>query len=158
MAHAHRYVTSLRWTGNTGRGTSGYRSYSRQHVVTGEGKAQLQLSSEPRFQGDSDRYNPEELLLASLSSCHMLWYLHLCSDAGVIVTDYEDSAEGTLILDNLGDGEFKEVTLYPIVTITAESGVSQAQRLHDEAHRRCFIARSVRFAVAHQPVIRVLQG
>src|ERR1700750_1746367 len=92
----HRYTTQLRWTGNLGPGTASYRGYTRDHELSAPGKPTLPGSSDPAFRGDASRYNPEELLVASLSSCHMLWYLHLCSEAGVVVTDYTDSATGTM--------------------------------------------------------------
>jgi organic hydroperoxide reductase OsmC/OhrA len=150
----HEYQTSLRWTGNRGTGTSDYRAYGRDHEITGALKTVvLPGSSDPHFRGDATRYNPEDLLVASLSACHMLSYLHLCAINHVVVTAYEDDATGTMAENNDGSGEFTEVMLRPRVTITAESDAAKAISLHEEAGALCFIARSVNFPVRHQPVI-----
>ncbi len=149
----HEYEITLRWTGNLGTGTSDYRSYGRDHEVSSPGKtAVMPLSSDPHFRGDASRYNPEELLLAALSSCHMLSYLHLCAINKIVVTGYEDDAVGTMPEDDLS-ARFTEVTLRPQVTISAESDAAKAMELHEEAGRLCFIARSVNFPVLHKPVI-----
>ena len=144
---SHYYKTSLTWTGNTGAGTQTYNSYSRNHATTVEGKPTIPGSSDPSFRGDGTRYNPEELLVASLSSCHMLWFLHLCSTVGIIVTAYEDNATGTMEEDADGSGRFKEVVLHPVVTITDAARIPELEQLHHEAHQKCFIANSVNFLV-----------
>ena len=152
----HRYQTRLVWTGNRGEGTSNYRSYDRNHEIQIEGKAQtLMLSSDPSFLGDASRHNPEELLVASLSSCHMLWYLHLCATNGIKVVDYTDSALGKMIENPDGSGEFSEVTLFPEVEILDETNSEKALELHTEANQKCFIARSCNFPVKHQPKIKI---
>ncbi|MDP9171700.1 MAG: OsmC family protein [Acidobacteriota bacterium] len=151
----HQYKTTLRWTGNSGTGTSGYKAYSRRHEITGAGKpAAIPGSSDPHFRGSAERYNPEELLVASLSACHMLSYLHLCAVGGVVVTAYEDDASGEMIEHPDGGGDFAGVVLRPRVTITPESDPAKALHLHEEAGRLCFIARSVRFPVTHEPTIQ----
>ena len=150
----HHYQTTLRWTGNSGSGTATYKAYSRNHEHAAPGKsAPIPGSSDPHFRGDATRYNPEELLVASLSSCHMLWYLHLCAEAGIIVTAYEDSASGEMRENPDGSGEFTSVTLRPHATVTPESDTEKAHHLHHEAAKLCFIARSVRFPVLHKPAI-----
>ena len=150
----HEYTTNLRWTGNRGTGTSGYRDYDRNHEIAGPSKATaLPGSSDPHFRGDPARYNPEDLLVASLSACHMLSYLHLCAVNNVVVTAYEDDATGTMAENSDGSGDFTEVTLRPRVTITAASDAARAIALHEDAGRLCFIARSVKFPVRHVPVI-----
>lgn len=111
-------------------------------------------SSDPAFRGDGSRYNPEELLVASLSQCHMLWYLHLCADAGIVVTAYTDQAEGRMDLDAEGFGQFRMVVLRPAAAITDAARAEEALRLHDAAHKLCFIARSVNFPVVHEPVLQ----
>src|SRR4051812_36775034 len=113
----HRYTTHLRWTGNLGQGTATYRGYERAHELSAPGKPVLPGSSDPAFLGDPSRYNPEELLVASLSSCHMLWYLHLCSEAGVVVSAYQDQASGELVETGDGGGKFVEVVLRPAVSL-----------------------------------------
>src|SRR5690606_28976390 len=118
-----------------------------------EGHPDIPGSSAAQFRGDASRYNPEDLLVASLSACHMLWYLHLCSANKIVVTDYTDQAEGIMKLEADGSGKFTSVTLHPHVIITADSDETAAMELHREAHRLCFIANSVNFSVAHQPVI-----
>lgn len=152
MHKTHQYTINTIWTGNTGTGTASYRSYERSHELSGNGKSQLiPASSDPAFRGDASRYNPEELLVASLSSCHMLWYLHLCSEAGVIVTGYEDAASGVMEETADGGGQFVEVTLHPHVTIADAAMMAKAEALHEQAHHFCFIARSVNFPVNCKP-------
>ena len=150
MGPRHDYQILTRWTGNLGSGTSEYRAYSRDHEFHGVGKAAPLLgSSDPAFRGDSKRYNPEELLVASLSACHLLWYLHVCADAGVVVVDYVDAAQGTMVVNEDGGGRFTEVVLRPKVTITRADQEELALQLHREAHRLCFSANSVNFPVRH---------
>jgi organic hydroperoxide reductase OsmC/OhrA len=153
-ARTHRYRTTLQWTGNTGSGTSSYRSYERSHVLLAEGKAPIAASSDPAFRGDASRWNPEELLVAALSSCHQLWYLHLCADAGINVVAYEDHAEGEMVEDGMRDGAFTRVTLHPLVTLAPGADLAAALQLHDDAHAKCFLANSMAFEVAHEPVVR----
>ena len=156
MHATHEFRTITRWTGNLGSGTSGYRNYSRDHVVGGVGKAaEIAGSSDPVFRGDRSRYNPEELLVASLSTCHMLWMLHLCADAGIVITHYEDAASGTMSIHEDGGGEFTRVVLRPRMTITDRARVADAKNLHQRASELCFIARSVRFPVEHEPEVLV---
>jgi len=153
--HEHRYAVALKWTGNMGSGTSSYRGYERAHELSVDGKPVIPGSSDPAFRGDPKRWNPEELLVASLSACHKLWYLHLCTTAGVVVTDYVDAAEGFMSEDASGGGHFTRVVLRPRVTITAGSDRETAQALHHEAHAKCFIANSVNFPVTHEPTTLV---
>ena len=154
MAREHRYQLTITWTGNRGTGTSGYRAYGRDHEISAEGKSvKLDGSSDPAFQGDPSRYNPEELLVASLSACHMLWFLHLCSDAGIIVTSYRDDATGVMAQHPDGAGEFTKVTLHPRVAISDASRAADTAALHAKAHHLCYIARSVNFPVEHEPTI-----
>jgi len=143
----HRYIVQLAWTGNKGDGTSSYRSYERSHVIAVPGKPPIPGSSDPAFRGDRTRYNPEELLVASLSSCHMLWYLHLCADAGIVVTQYSDEALGTMVETPDGGGRFAEVLLRPAVMIALGGDAERAMQLHHRAHELCFIASSVNFPV-----------
>lgn len=152
---SHRYGCTVEWTGNTGAGTRSYSGYSRDHLICAPGKPSLGGSSDPAFRGDAARYNPEELLVASLSSCHMLWYLHLACEAGVVVTDYRDEPVGEMVEDATGSGHFTRVTLRPAVTIAAGGDAGLAARLHADAHARCFIANSVNFPVVCHPTIRI---
>jgi organic hydroperoxide reductase OsmC/OhrA len=152
MQRRHEYETVVTWTGNRGTGTSGYREYGREHVVESGGPPPIQGSADPAFRGDPARWNPELLLVASLSECHLLWYLHLCAEAGVVVTSYRDRPVGTMV--DAGDsGRFTDVVLRPEVTVAASGMVGQAIALHDGAHRACFIANSVNFPVRHEPVV-----
>jgi len=156
MTSTHSYDVTVEWTGNLGPGTAGYRAYRRDHEVLGEGKPPIAGSSDPAFRGDRERWNPEELLLASVSQCHLLWYLHLCSAAGVVVTSYADRAVGQLVMDpSGGGGQFSGVTLRPEVTVAEASMVERARALHGEVHAVCFIARSVNFPIGHEPTISV---
>jgi organic hydroperoxide reductase OsmC/OhrA len=147
LKKTHNYAISTVWTGNTGDGTSTHEGYARDHIVQAEGKPSIKGSSDPAFRGDATRYNPEELLVASLSACHMLWYLHLCSVNGINVQEYKDSAIGRMEEDADGSGRFVEVVLRPNIWITPESDPDKANALHEEAHRLCFIANSVNFPV-----------
>lgn len=152
----HRYAVTVKWTGNTGTGTSGYRSYERRHEISaGTQKPSIPGSSDPAFRGDAARWNPEELLVASLSACHKLWYLHLCADAGIVVVDYIDHAEGVMEETSDGAGRFQRVTLRPVVTVAPGSDMAKARELHDAAQAKCFIARSVNVPVRHEPEIRI---
>jgi organic hydroperoxide reductase OsmC/OhrA len=149
----HRYAVRCQWTGNRGAGTRTYAGYGRDHTISFDGKPDIQGSSDPAFRGDASRHNPEELLVAALASCHMLWYLHLCSAAGIVVTAYSDQAQGEMIETADGGGQFVTVTLAPQVRIDAVSDADQAAALHRRAHELCFIARSVNFPVHCQPTI-----
>jgi organic hydroperoxide reductase OsmC/OhrA len=152
MDKEHNYRLAVVWTGNRGTGTSNYTDYSRDHEIHAEGKPALPGSSDPGFRGDASRYNPEELLVASLSACHMLWFLHLCAEAGIAVTSYRDDSEGAMREHADGSGEFIRVTLRPHATVTDAARIPEIGALHDRAHRLCFIARSVNFPVEHRPV------
>lgn len=143
----HSYTVQIDWTGNDGSGTANYKSYRRDHAITAAGKAPIPGSSDPAFRGDASRYNPEELLVASLSSCHMLWYLHLCAMNGIGVLAYSDAASGTMRENEDGSGEFVRVELRPMVKIAAGGSCEKARELHKRAHHLCFIARSVNFPV-----------
>jgi organic hydroperoxide reductase OsmC/OhrA len=152
-AHEHHYQTTVTWTGNTGTGTKTYAGYARAHEISSPGKPTIRGSSDPAFRGDATRWNPEDLLLASLSACHKLWYLHLCAVAGVVVTAYVDQAEGVMIEDPVKGGFFTHVVLRPTVTITSDSDEGKAIALHHDAHAKCYIANSVNFPVDHEPTI-----
>jgi organic hydroperoxide reductase OsmC/OhrA len=154
MEKEHLYITSLTWTGNKGEGTANYKAYDRDHVLEVKGKPPIPGSSDPSFRGSQERYNPEELLVSSISSCHMLWYLHLCAVNNIVVTDYRDEAKGLMIEKADGSGYFKEVTLYPVVTITESSRIDRARELHHEANKMCFIANSCNFPIRHEPEFR----
>ena len=147
----HHYPVTIIWTGNQGTGTSAYRAYSRDHVIHAGDKPEIAGSSDPSFRGDPGRWNPEELLVASLSACHKLWYLGLCAGAGIVVTGYEDRAEGWMVEEAGGAGQFTRVLLHPRVTLAPGSDLEKAAHLHHTAHEMCFIARSVNFPVEAQP-------
>lgn len=155
--HQHRYRVAVEWTGNRGEGTRSYRGYGRDHVVRVQGKPDIAASSDVAFRGDADRHNPEDLLVAALSSCHMLAYLHLAAMAGVVVTAYGDQAEGRMTTEGNG-GRFDEVVLRPQVAIDPGSDAERARALHEDAHHACFIASSVNFPVRCEPSVAVEQG
>jgi len=146
----HNYKLTLKWTGNKGTGTSSYRAYDRNHEILVEGKATILGSADPVFHGDKTVHNPEDLLLASLSACHMMSYLHVCVKNGITVTDYTDNATGIMKVNDDGSGHFVEVTLNPFVKITDETQIEKANELHKEANKLCFIANSVNFPVRHK--------
>jgi organic hydroperoxide reductase OsmC/OhrA len=151
----HTYTVTTTWTGNQGTGTSGYRDFSRDHALSAPGRPPLLASSDPSFRGDPTRWNPEQLLVAALSDCHMLWYLHLCAVGGVVVESYVDDAVGSMATEKSGAGQFTEVVLRPRVVVTSDEMVDKAISLHEKAHEMCFIARSVNFPVRHEPVVGV---
>ncbi|HEV2165455.1 MAG TPA: OsmC family protein [Thermoplasmata archaeon] len=154
MERGHEYRVEVRWTGDRGQGTSSYVAYGREHTIQAASKPVLLGSSDPAFRGDPSRYNPEELLVAALSSCHMLSYLHLCTVHGIRVVGYEDHAEG--VMEPRADGTlaFSRVTLHPHVKI-ASGDRAKAEALHEDAHKACFIASSVNFPVTHQATIEL---
>jgi organic hydroperoxide reductase OsmC/OhrA len=153
----HSFAVSVEWRGNLGTGTSSYKAFSRDHVVRIDGmhgKHEIEGSAARPFHGDAERWNPEEQVIAALAQCHMLSYLHVATQAGVVVESYTDIATGTLRVNADGSGALTEVVLHPVVTISA-GDLTLAERLHSEAHRLCFIANSVNFPVRHEPQLRV---
>ena len=153
VRRTHRYDLTMTWTGNRGTGTSGYRDYGRDHEVGAEGRPALAGSSDPVFRGDKARWNPELELVAALSQCHMLSYLHVCATAGVVVTAYADAPYGLMAETMDGGGHFTEVVLRPAVTVADAAMAGQAVKLHEEASEKCFIASSVNFPVRHEPSV-----
>ncbi len=153
MAKEHTYSATVTWTGNRGEGTAGVRAYGRHYDVACDGKPAIRGSAAPEYMGDAGRHNPEDMLLAALSACHMLWYLHLCAVGKVVVTAYEDTAEGTMRANPDGSGEFTSVTLRPRIAIAPGSDPETAERLHEKANAMCFVARSVNFPVRHEAEI-----
>ena len=155
VRRTHSYDVTVAWTGNRGTGTSGYRDYGRDHEIAADGRPTIAGSADPTFRGDKARWNPELELLAALSQCHMLSYLHVCVTAGVVVTAYEDAAYGTMAETSDGGGHFTEVVLRPKVTVADEGMAAKARELHEEASEKCFIASSVNFPVRHEPSVTV---
>ncbi len=151
----HSYALTVTWTGNTGEGTATYRGYRRTHTVTAEGPPELLGSADRTFHGDRERWNPEQLLLAALAQCHMLSYLHVCVQSGVVVTAYVDEATGSMTTVADGSGRFTEAVLHPVVTVSDAGMVQAATAAHRRAHELCFIANSVSFPVRHEPVVHV---
>ncbi|MEM8547178.1 MAG: OsmC family protein [Pseudomonadota bacterium] len=147
MGKPHTYTLTLRWVGNTGEGTKTYKSYDRNYEVSAAGKPTLQGSADPNYLGDASRWNPEELLVAALSGCHKLWFLHLAAMAKIVVTDYVDEPLGTLNAEADGSGEFTSCVLKPSITLADPADAEKADTLHEKAHHMCFIARSVNFPV-----------
>jgi organic hydroperoxide reductase OsmC/OhrA len=155
MEKQHSYKATIKWTGNKGTGTDSYSSYERSHEIIIENKMDILGSSDPAFRGDKLKHNPEELFLSAIASCHMLWYLHLCSEAGIIITDYTDTAIGRMVETSNGGGKFIEVTLNPSVIVTDEQMVVKANALHKRANELCFIANSLNFPVKHHPTTSI---
>jgi organic hydroperoxide reductase OsmC/OhrA len=155
MRKTHRYKANVVWTGNLGAGTESYRAYDRSYEIRCPGKAPIVGSSDPAFRGNPSLHNPEELLVASVSACHMLWFLHLCADAGLLVGAYEDAVEGIMTEAAGGAGRFTEMTLRPRVTLARGADCGLAQRLHATAHEKCFIANSVNFPIRVESTVTV---
>ncbi len=159
MTDLHEYGVTVTWTGNLGSGTSGYKHYSRDFALEAEGKPPIAGTSDLAFHGTPGRWNPEEMLVAALSSCHKLSYLHLCAVNGVVVTAYVDRAEGSMRFEAAtGGGRFERVVLRPEVTVAAGSDMERARELHHQAHELCFIANSVNFPVNCEPVTTVAEA
>jgi organic hydroperoxide reductase OsmC/OhrA len=154
----HRYELVVTWDGNRGPGTATYTGYGREHTVAAAGRPVIAGSSDPGFRGDPARWNPEQLFVASLAQCHMLWFLHLCADAGVVVTEYVDEPVGTMRTGAGGGGRFTDVLLRPRVVVAAADQCEEAAALHDRAHELCFIAQSVSCPVRHEPTVRSTSG
>jgi organic hydroperoxide reductase OsmC/OhrA len=150
----HHYSLDVVWTGNRGAGTTGYRDYGRDVTLSAAGKPDLLGSADATFRGDAARWNPEELLVAALSQCHLLSYLHVAVLNGVVVTAYRDAPVGTMTQAGVG-GRFTSVTLRPTVTVADAGQVELARRIHADASAACFIAASVNFPVGHEPTIEV---
>jgi organic hydroperoxide reductase OsmC/OhrA len=148
----HSYEVAVEWQGNRGTGTSDYRSYGREHLITAAGKPEITGSADRAFRGNTERWNPEELLLAALSQCHLLSYLHVAASHGIVVTSYTDAATGIMEQTADGGGHFISATLHPVVTISS-GDPELAQSLHEEASTKCFIAASVNFPVLHEPTL-----
>jgi len=148
MGIEHLYTLTVKWTGNIGADTPDYLSYDRSHMISAIGKVDISGSSDPHFLGDGSKYNPEELFLSSLSSCHMLWFLHLCSDRKILIAEYVDNPEGIMVTNQSGAGRFINVTLNPTVTLrdnqTPQYVLEEIQAM---AHQQCFIANSVNFPI-----------
>ena len=157
MIDLHRYRVSTVWTGNRGTGTSGYRDYDRSVALRVDGKPEIAASSDRPFRGDGAKWNPEDLLLAALSECHLLSYLHACVEAGVVVVSYGDEATGVLRVRGNG-GAFTEAVLRPHVTVSDEAMVAAAIAAHARAHEWCFIANSVSFPVRVEPTVVAASG
>ena len=151
----HHYSLKTTWTGNTGEGTLAYRSYERSHTIEIEGKPELFGSSDPTFRGDKSRHNPEDLLLAALSACHMMSFLHVCVLENIIVTGYVDNATAEMQVNADGSGQFTSVTLNPMVTVASIEMAAKLNELHSRANKLCFIANSVNFPVHHKAGAKV---
>lgn len=147
----HTYRVSVVWTGNTGAGTADYKAYERAHVISAPGKTDIPGSSDKSFRGDAGRWNPEDMLVASASTCHMLWYLHLCAVNDVVVLDYRDEPEGVMIEEANGSGAFSHILLRPQIKLSVGSNEGRARELHHEAHKMCFIANSLKCQIATEP-------
>ncbi len=151
----HTYSSHIEWTGNTGQGTEHYRAYTRDWQVTVSGKPPIPCSNDPLLGGNPGLMNPEDLLLSALSGCHMLWYLHLAAEAGIVVTAYEDTPEGIGEVGRGGAGRFLRATLRPRITVKPGADLTRAEAIHHEIHKVCFIARSVNFPVAIEAAFTV---
>lgn len=149
----HHYAARVIWDGNTGEGTARYTSYGRRYRVLVAGKPDLWGTADPAFRGEPGLHNPEELFVAAISACHMLFYLSLCARQGVCVVGYEDEPRGSMRIEPNGGGRFDEVVLNPSVTIADADKTALATALHDTAHELCFIANSCRVPIRHQPTV-----
>lgn len=149
----HKYSLDIVWTGNTGKGTSNYRSYERDFKVQIENKIPMKLSADPAFRGNASKYNPEELFLISISSCHMLWLLHLCSENGVVISEYMDTPQGTMIINEDGSGKFIEVILNIRIKLDSDHSIGLLNELNKKANKMCFIANTLNIPVKHNLVL-----
>lgn len=150
MPKEHTYESSIRWSGNKGDGTKSYKGYDRTWDIVNPGQAIVHCSNDPLLGGDPSKPNPEDLLLSALSACHMLWYLHLASSAGIVVTGYEDTPLGVGESDNSGAGRFVRATLRPVIEVLKGTDLEKADDIHHQIHQYCFIARSVSFPISYE--------
>ena len=150
MGNTHDYTARIAWTGDRGDGTRRYRGYDRTWLIATQGKPQIECSNDPLLGGDPAKPNPEDLLLASVAGCHMLWYLHLASNAGIVVKAYEDTPVGVGETGQRGEGRFLRAVLRPKITVERGADLVKADALHREVHNYCFIARSVNFPIAYE--------
>ena len=155
MAKSHEYTATITWTGNRGQGTASYRAYGRNHEIEIVGKPTIAGSADAAFLGEANRWNPEDMLLSSISTCHMLWFLHLASDAGWVVESYRDTATATMQMNPDGSGQFSEAALQPHVTLS-KGDPADLDRLHHAAHEKCFIARSLNFPIACEGTVETV--
>ncbi len=158
LATEHDYTCRIEWTGNRGDGTRSYRGYDRTWDIATPGKPTIHCSNDPLLGGDPALPNPEDLLLASLSACHMLWYLHLASSAGIVVHRYADAPLGVGEVHPDGSGQFRGATLRPAIVVAHGTDLERAEAIHHEVHRYCFIARSMNFPVRYAPTFEVLES
>ncbi|WP_233270519.1 OsmC family protein [Chachezhania sediminis] len=156
MAKAHDFTTHVIWTGNRGQGTQSYRGYDRTWDVAVPGKAPIHCSNDPMLGGDPAKMNPEDMLLSALSACHMLWYLHLASDAGIAVMSYRDTPVGHGETEPSGKGRFVSAELRPRIAVPWGTDLAEAEAIHHRIHDYCFIARSVNFPVTFAPVFETV--
>lgn len=157
MEKLHSYKATIEWTGNNGTCTDHYKNYERSHTIKIENKATIQGSSDVVFRGDKTKHNPEDLLVSAISSCHLLWYLHLCAINGVVILEYTDNVIGTMLETPNGSGYFTEVILNPTIQVSNINMIEHAIKLHHKAHEFCFIAKSVNFPVKIQPIISAIK-
>lgn len=158
MTKRHNYQTTVEWTGNLGSGTSSYTAYGRNFTASVKGKPDILGSSDPAFRGDKSRWNPEDMLLAAISACHKLWYLHFCAENHIVVLNYCDEAEAVMDEGNEEQaGRFISATLKPKVQISPESDAIKALALHEKAHKACFIANSLNFTVVCEATIEQIK-
>ena len=150
MAKLHDYAALISWTGDRGQGTRTYRGYDRTWRIATAGKLPIDCSNDPLLGGDPSKPNPEDLVLASLSACHMLWYLHFASEAGIVVRGYQDAPIGVGETGPRGEGRFVRATLRPTITVEPGADLAKADSLHHKVHDYCFIARSVNFPIEYQ--------
>jgi organic hydroperoxide reductase OsmC/OhrA len=150
MSFKHLFKAKLNWFSAKKEEVSTSKIYSKSHTVTIEGKPILNVSAAKAFKGDPTLYNPEDLLLSSIVSCHMMSYLYVCAQNGIEVLSYTDNAEATLEVSDNGSGRFIEVRLYPKVVIKQKEKIAEALRLHQKANELCFMANSCNFPVVHE--------
>lgn len=158
MSRIHHYALTATWTGNNSVGTTRYEAYERRFEIAAAGKPLIPGSADPVFRGDAARWSPEELLIAAVSACHQLWYLHLCADAGIIVLAYIDRASGEMEEEADGSGRFTRIVLRPEATLAPGADQARALALHKDTRAKCFIANSLNFPIVHEPVVRFAVG
>ncbi|MEQ6118289.1 OsmC family protein [Reichenbachiella sp. MALMAid0571] len=157
MSKEHNYTIEVKWTGNLGKGTQSSAAYTRDHEISKKTGGVILGSSDPVFKGNPERYNPEELLLSTLSACHMLMYLHFCSDNQITVVEYIDNSVGVMEEEARGSGHFVSATLKPRIKILEADRLEKAVELHHQSHEYCFIANSINFPLNVEPEIEVVR-
>lgn len=151
MSNRHTFEAHLSWTKPDEASSNRKRIYGKTHLMQINGKQDLTISAAKAFKGDPALHNPEDQLLSSIMSCHMMSFLYVCSQHNMEVFSYKDKATAILETYEDGSGKIVSVSLFPQVIIADHNQIELANALHVKANKLCFIANSCNFPVQHEP-------